>query len=94
MADIGPIMVDIIHPIMVVMVMAAVMVMAEVMVMAAVMVLPPLCTFKKRTARKLLQDHSPTIGTIAETQRVIIPMSKSAQTAGYQLPRSLLHSKD
>ena len=88
MVDIGPIMVDIIHPIMVVMVMAAVMVMAEVMV------LPPLCTFKKRTARKLLQDHSPTIGTIAETQRVIIPMSKSAQTAGYQLPRSLLHSKD
>jgi len=88
MADIGPIMVDIIHPIMVVMVMAAVMIMAEVMV------LPPVCTFKKRTARKLLQDHSPTIGTIAETQRVIIPMSKNVQTAGYRLLRNQLHSKD
>ena len=86
--DIGPIMVDIIHPIMVVMVMAAVMVMAEVMV------LPPLCTFKKRTARKLLQDHSPTIGTIAVIRKAIILMLKSAQTAGCRLPRGQqLHSK-
>jgi len=83
MADIGPIMVDIIHPIMVVMV-----------VMVMVVVLPPLCTFKMRTARKLLQNHSPTIGTIAVIRKAIILMLKSAQTAGCRLPRGQqLHSK-
>ena len=89
MADIGPIMVDIIHPIMVVMVMV-VMVVMVVRVMAA-RVIPPLCTSKKRTVRKLLQNHSPTIGIIAATQRAIIPMSKSVQTAGCRLPRGQLH---
>jgi len=80
MADIGPIMVDIIHPIMVVMVMVVM-----------VVVLLPLCTSKKRTVHKLLQNHSPTIGIIAATQRAIIPMSKSVQTAGCRLPRGQLH---
>jgi len=83
MVDIGPIMVDIIHLTMVVMV-----------VMVMVVVLPPLCTFKKRTARKRLQNHSPTIGTTAVIRKAIIHKSKSVLTVGYQLLRSQPHSKD
>ena len=81
MAVIGPIMVDIIRPFIVVMV---------VMVVAILQ----LCTFNETATRKQLQNHSPTIGTIAVTRKAIIPMSKNVQTAGYRLPRSQLHSKE
>jgi len=78
MVDIGPIMVDIIPLIMVVM---------------AVIILQQ-CTFNDRTVRKQQQDHRPTIGTTAAIQKAIIHMSKSAQTAGCRLPLNQLHNKE
>ena len=78
MVDIGPIMVGIIPPIMV--------------VMAVVMLQQ--CTFNDRTARKQRQDHRPTIGTTAAIQKAIIHMSKSVQTVGCELSLSHLHNKE
>jgi len=75
MVDIGPIMVDIIHLTMVVMV---------VMVVAIFQ----LYIFNDGTARKRLQNHSPTIGTTAAIRKAIIHMLKSVLTAGYRLSRS------
>ena len=72
MVDIGPIMVDIIHLTMVVMVVA----------------ISQLYIFNEGTARKRLQNHSPTIGTTAAIRKAIIHMLKSVLTAGYRLPRS------
>ncbi len=72
MVDIGPTIVDIIPPIIVVM----------------TVVILHQCTFNEGTARKRLQDHSPTIGTIAVTLKAIIHKSKSVLMVGYQLLRS------
>jgi len=78
MVDIGPITVDI-GPMMVVMVMVVM-----------VVVIPQLRTFNKRTVRKQLRNHRPTIGTTAAIRKAIIHMSKSVQTAGCRLPLSQL----
>ncbi len=72
MVDIGPIIVDIIPPFIVVM----------------TVVILQQCTFNEGTARKRLQDHSPTIGTTAAIRKAIIHKSKSVQMAGCQLLRS------
>ena len=72
MVDIGPIIVDIIPPFIVVM----------------TVVILHQCTFNEGTARKRLQDHSPTIGTTAVTLKAIIHKSKSVLMVGYQLLRS------
>ncbi len=72
MVDIGPTIVDIIPPIIVVM----------------TVVILQQCTFNDRTMRKQLQDHRPAIGTIAVTLKAIIHKSKSVLMVGYQLLRS------
>ncbi len=68
----------------------AVMVVTEDM--AAVIL--KLCTFKERVARKQLQNHRQTIGTIAVSRKAIIHMSKSVQMDGCKLSLSHLHNKE